>query len=113
MTPAKVVIVGAGIGGLVAGALLARQGLAVTMLDRATDAGGKMREVMVGGARIDSGPTVLTMRWVFDELFQDAGGSLENSVRLTPASVLARHAWSQGASLDLYADKERSADAIG
>ncbi len=113
MRPAKVVIVGAGIGGLSAGALLARQGVAVTILDRAMEAGGKMREVMVGGARIDSGPTVLTMRWVFDEIFAAAGGSLEASVRLTPASVLARHAWRQGGSLDLYADKERSADAIG
>ena len=110
---AKVVIVGAGIGGLAAGALLARRGVAVTILDRAAEPGGKMREVMVGGARIDSGPTVLTMRWVFDEIFAAAGGSFEAAVRLTPASVLARHAWSQGGSLDLFADKERSADAIG
>ena len=68
----RVVVIGAGIGGLAAATELARQGLEVVVLERAAAAGGKMREITVGGARIDSGPTVLTLRWVFDELFARA-----------------------------------------
>jgi 1-hydroxycarotenoid 3,4-desaturase len=73
-----------------------------------------MREVVVGDSRMDAGPTVLTMRWVFEELFDLAGTSLESELKLTRAEVLARHAWDGGGSayLDLYADLEQSAGAI-
>jgi 1-hydroxycarotenoid 3,4-desaturase len=109
----RIVVVGAGIGGLAAAVDLASQGAAVTVVERAERAGGKMREVVAGGATIDAGPTVLTMRWVFDELLQAAGTSLDEHVALRPLDVLARHAWNAGATLDLYADTTRSAEAIG
>jgi 1-hydroxycarotenoid 3,4-desaturase len=53
------------------------------------------------------------MRWVFDELFSSAATSFDAEVDLEPSAVLARHAWSDGTRLDLYADPRRSADAIG
>lgn len=108
-----VVVVGAGIGGLVAAADCARRGARVTVLDQAAGPGGKMREVMVGGQAIDAGPTVFTMRWIFDGLFTDAGRALADYVALEPAERLARHVWRSGGQLDLYADIDRSADAIG
>lgn len=74
--------------------------------------GGKMRQVCVAGQSIDAGPTVLTMRWVFEGLFADAGRSLHEHVTLRPLQTLARHAWQDGARLDLFADVERSAAAI-
>ena len=61
---------------------------------------------------IDVGPTVLTMRWAFDELFDDAGASLSAWVGLRRIDRIARHAWSDGSRLDLFSDIERSADAI-
>lgn len=112
MRSQKVIIVGAGIGGLTAAALLAAAGIEVTVYERGGAPGGKMREVEVGGARIDSGPTVLTMRWVFDEIFDQAGGSLDSAVALHPAQLLARHAWNDQDRLDLFADVSQSADAI-
>ena len=109
----RVVIIGGGMGGLAAAITLARAGYPVTVLERAACAGGKMREVNVAGARIDAGPTVLTMRWVFDALFESTGATLNDYAALRKLSVLARHAWSGGAQLDLFADKGASADAIG
>ena len=108
-----VVVIGAGIGGLACAIDLARQGLRVTVLERAERPGGKMREIEVAGARIDAGPTVFTMRWVFDALFEDAGSTLDSHITLQPLDVLARHAWSADERLDLFADIDRSADAIG
>ena len=104
-----VIVVGAGIGGLSAAITLARKGVAVEVVEKAAAPGGKMREVEVDGARIDSGPTVLTMRWVFDELLD---GGLDRGVRLRPADLLARHAWTDEQRLDLFADRRRTADAI-
>jgi 1-hydroxycarotenoid 3,4-desaturase len=113
MAAPRVLVIGAGMGGLAAAADLARRGAAVTVLERAAAPGGKMREVMVGGSPIDGGPTVFTMRWIFEGLFADAGASLEAALPLQKADILARHAWRAGGRLDLFADIARSADAIG
>ncbi len=99
-------------GGLAAAIDLARRGAAVTVVERAAAPGGKMRQVQVDGAGIDGGPTVFTMRWVFDGLLRDAGIRLEDLLELLPADILARHAWRDGGRLDLHADIDRSAAAI-
>ncbi|MGB5464998.1 MAG: FAD-dependent oxidoreductase, partial [Sedimenticolaceae bacterium] len=108
-----VVVVGAGIGGLSAAIDLAARGARVTLLEQHATPGGKMRELQVGGLLIDAGPTVFTMRWVFEELFQAAGATFAEQVDLVQAAELARHSWLDGSRLDLYEDVERSADAIG
>jgi len=106
-------VIGAGAGGLASAIDLARSGIDVTLLERAGAPGGKISQTPVGGAHIDAGPTVFTMRWVFESLFADAGASLDTRLALHPVETLARHAWSQGETLDLFADIERSAEAIG
>jgi 1-hydroxycarotenoid 3,4-desaturase len=113
MNNGRVVIVGAGVGGLAAAIDLSRQGRPVVVLEAQPRAGGKLHQREVGGLRVDAGPTVLTMRWAFDELFADAGRSLADYVTLARAETLARHVWPDGSSLDLYADRARSAEAVG
>jgi 1-hydroxycarotenoid 3,4-desaturase len=108
----RVIVVGAGMGGLAAAIDLARRGAEVTVLERAAAPGGKMRELVVDGVPIDAGPTVFTMRWIFDQLFDNAGFSLDEKLTLAPTDILARHAWRAGGRLDLFADVERSAGAI-
>ena len=109
----RVVVVGAGIGGLVAALLLACRGLDVTVVEAAAVPGGKMRRVAVDGALVDSGPTVFTMRWILAQIFERAGADLADHLQLTPLPLLARHAWKPGERLDLYSDVARSAEAIG
>jgi 1-hydroxycarotenoid 3,4-desaturase len=115
----RVVVIGAGVGGLSAAALLAHAGLAVQVLERAAAPGGKMRQVPLGTTTmpcttppLDGGPTVLTMRWVFDELFDRIGQSFEQHVPLQRCEVLARHAWGPGETLDLHASLAQSVAAI-
>ncbi|MBC7730072.1 MAG: NAD(P)-binding protein, partial [Microbacteriaceae bacterium] len=92
-SPPRVLVVGAGIGGLTAAALLGQQGLSVRVLERAATPGGKMRQVAAGAQWMDGGPTVLTMRWVFDELFERLGLGLDDHLQLKRCEVLARHSW--------------------
>lgn len=117
MSASRVLVVGAGVGGLAAALLLAARGVEVLLLERADAPGGKMREVQVAGRGLDAGPTVFTMRWVFDELFDAAGTTLAHHLSLHPAHTLARHAWAAAGReperLDLFANIEQSADAIG
>ncbi len=109
----RIVVIGAGAGGLAAAAALAAQGFDVTVLERAGAVGGKMRQVFPAGRPVDAGPTVFTMRWVFDALFGAAGARLEDHMAIRPATTLARHVWDDGAPFDLFADIDRAADEVG
>ncbi len=113
MADGRIVIVGAGMGGLASAVLLASQGFAVSVIEKEESCGGKVRRVAIDGADIDGGPTVFTLRDVFDSIFDAAGRSLDDYAAIRPAEILARHAWDGEDRLDLFADPERSADAIG
>lgn len=108
----KILIVGAGIGGLTAALELSHCGLDVTVLEKSQAPGGKIRQINVDGALIDSGPTVFTMRWIFEKLFADCDENFDAEFELEALDILARHTWGD-APLDLYADTQKSADAIG
>ena len=131
-----VIVIGAGIGGLACAAQLGARGFAVTLIDKSDDVGGKAGRVRVAGQEIDAGPTVFTMRDVFDDIFAQCGARLEDYVTLRRSEVIARHAWVDdiatadaraggalktggplktggGKTLDLYADPARSEEAIG
>jgi len=106
------VVIGAGMGGMAAAARLARAGLAVTLIDRHPWPGGKMRTLPSPAGPVDAGPTVVTMKAVFEALFADCGARLDDHVRLVPEPLIARHYWPDGARLDLFADPEASAAAV-
>jgi 1-hydroxycarotenoid 3,4-desaturase len=108
----SVVVIGAGMGGLAASLRLAHAGLAVTLVDAGERPGGKMRTLPSAFGPVDAGPTVLTLRAVFDDLFAAAGTALEAHLRLLPLPVLARHWWPDGSTLDLSTDREANASAI-
>ena len=64
-----VVVLGAGLGGLAASALLARAGLDVTVIEKNEWFGGKSRRIDVAGQRIDTGPSLVTFPGVLERFF--------------------------------------------
>ena len=68
MTPRRIVVIGAGLGGLASAALLARAGHDVTVLDRNEWIGGKSRRIDVAGQRIDTGPSLVTFPAAIDKI---------------------------------------------
>ncbi len=111
MAKRKIVIIGGGIAGLCACLKLAHQGYDVTLLEQAPYLGGKIRTLPVDDFEVDSGPTVFTMRWVFEELFKECDEDFHQHITTKPMPVLARHFWGKE-QLDLFADKDLSAQAI-
>jgi 1-hydroxycarotenoid 3,4-desaturase len=111
-TGPKVVVIGAGMGGLATAIRLAAQGCAVTLVEAQATPGGKMRTLPSSVGPVDAGPTVLTLRDVFDDLFSLAGERLEDHLTLLPQTTLARHWWPDGSRLDLTGDPETDAAAI-
>jgi 1-hydroxycarotenoid 3,4-desaturase len=108
----RIVVIGAGMGGLAAAARLANAGCDVTLVEAQGYPGGKMRTVDSPAGPVDAGPTVMTMRHVFDALFEDCSARLDDHVTLHREALLARHFWPDGSQLDLYDDPDRSADAV-
>lgn len=104
----RVIVIGAGIGGLATALPLVHRGFDVTVLERQSIPGGKMRQVN----GVDAGPTVLTMVDVLEALFDDAGEILSDHATLIPQTILARHWWPGSGPLDLFPDRAQSAEAI-
>ncbi|MEM9735234.1 MAG: FAD-dependent oxidoreductase, partial [Pseudomonadota bacterium] len=109
---ARILVIGAGIGGLAAALRLAHGGHSVQVVERHGWPGGKMRQIATEAGPADAGPTVFTMRAVFERLFEAVGTRLEDHVTLTADPLIARHYWPDGASLDLFADPDESARAV-
>jgi phytoene desaturase len=101
---APIVIIGGGIGGLSAAIWLSAMGQPVLMLEQNNVVGGKMGEVRAAGYRWDTGPSVITMRPVFQELWSCAGRRLEDDLTLKPVEPLTRYFYRDGVTLDATRD---------
>lgn len=113
MAQDSVVVVGAGVAGLVAALSLARAGFAVTLCEATGEPGGKMGRVWSDRLAIDCGPTVLTMVPVLDEILRPLGIDLDSDLRIARLETLSRNWWHDGPALDLYADHARTVAAVG
>ncbi|GAB4475551.1 MAG: phytoene desaturase family protein [Anaerolineae bacterium] len=107
-----IIIIGAGIGGLSAAVRLAAAGQRVIIYEQNERVGGKMGLVAADGFRWDTGPTVITMRHVFEALFDSAGRRLEDYLTLEPVEPLTRYFYPDGVMLDATRDLARMAAQI-
>lgn len=108
-----IVVIGAGIGGLSAAICLAAQGRRVLVLEQNDQPGGKMSQVQAQGFRWDSGPSVITMRPVFEELFRIAGKELGDYLDLQPIDPLTRYIYTDGIRLDICRELSVTLEQIG
>jgi phytoene desaturase len=100
----RVVVVGAGLGGLAAACTLAARGYAVTVCDKNPWVGGKAAVLSEGGYRFDMGPTILTIPRVLERIWQEAGRDLADSLELIRLDPQWRSFFTDGSVLDLVAD---------
>ncbi len=76
----------------------------MTVLEQGSACGGKAGRWESDGFAFDTGPSLLTMPWVFEELFADTGAPLSDSVQLVPVEPTTRYAFADGSSVSLSAD---------
>jgi 1-hydroxycarotenoid 3,4-desaturase len=96
------IVVGAGIGGLSAAITLAAAGQRVLVLEAHEAAGGKAGVCQLEGIEVDTGPSVLTLPEVFEQLIESAGLEPQRELVLRRASPSFRYLYADGVSLSLH-----------
>jgi phytoene desaturase len=96
----RFIVVGAGLGGLATALRLSHLGHRVTVLEKTDQVGGRNREVKVGPATFDGGPTLLMMLDPFRKLFEDVGERLEDQLQLSLCDPGYRVFFADGARIE-------------
>jgi phytoene desaturase len=108
----RVVVVGAGLGGLACALHLTASGRQVTVVERESVPGGRAGQLKVDGYEFDTGPTVLTMPELIAEPLAAVGEKLSDWVDLTPVDPAYRAYYPDGSTLDVLGDTVRMAAEI-
>jgi phytoene desaturase len=115
-----VIVVGGGVGGLAAAIRLAASGVRVTLLEKNPRVGGKLNlweaphPARPGDRpfRFDTGPSLLTLPFVFEQLFAAAGEKLSDHLDLVRLDPIARFVWADGATFELKSSAEATAAEV-
>jgi len=97
----RIIVIGAGVGGLAAAMRLQHAGHDVTVLEQFDRVGGKLGVIEHDGFVFDTGPSLVTMPHVLTELFDETGAPVHERVHLERLPVAARYRFPDGTVLDL------------
>jgi len=108
----RVVVVGAGLGGLACALHLAAAGRQVTVVERESIPGGRAGRLVDSGFEFDTGPTVLTMPELIEEPLAAVGERMSDWLELQPLDPAYRAFYPDGSTLDVRTDTVRMAAEI-
>ncbi len=108
----EVVIIGAGLGGLASAIMLASSGARVRVVEASERAGGKAGIARVDGVEFDTGPSLLTMPDVVDEVVSFAGLRAHDLITLRRLTPSFRYHYEDGVNLDIFDDREESLQSV-
>jgi diapolycopene oxygenase len=103
----RVIVIGAGLGGMSAAIMLARRGFQVTMLEKNAQVGGKLNQLQTKGFSFDLGPSIFTLPEIFRPIFEGDGKRLEDYITLQRVDPQWRNFFEDGVVVDLWEDRER------
>jgi phytoene desaturase len=108
----RVVVVGAGLGGLACALRLAAAGREVTVVEKGSVPGGRVGRLSLDGYEFDTGPAVFTMPELVEEVFATVGEKLSDWLELSAVDPAYRAHFPDGSTLDVIADPYRMAAEV-
>lgn len=106
------VVIGSGFGGLAAAIRLGAKGYRVTVLEKLGKPGGRAYVLKQDGFTFDSGPTIVTAPYLFEELWKLCGKRMSDDVTLKPMSPFYRIRFDDGTHFDYSDDRDAVLDQI-
>ncbi|MEE4310844.1 MAG: phytoene desaturase family protein [candidate division KSB1 bacterium] len=100
----KCIVIGGGLGGLTAAIRLANHGYEVELFEQNNHLGGKMNAVTMRGYRFDTGPSLLTLPFVVDDLYASMDLDRKDFLDFIPVDPICRYFWDSGTRLDASSD---------
>lgn len=100
MTKRRVVIIGAGPGGLTSALQLAHGGADVTILESRPQVGGRCSSIYADGFRFDTGPTFYLYPRILKEIFQSIGRDIDVEIPMKRLDPQYRVSFGAGGHLD-------------
>lgn len=97
-------IIGSGLGGISAAIRLAHNGFNVTVYEKNSVPGGKAGSVNTGGFRFDTGPSLLTMPFVIEELYSSVNENASDYLEFNKLNNLCRYFYPDGTVLNAFSD---------
>ncbi|MFT4112013.1 phytoene desaturase family protein [Silvibacterium sp.] len=107
ITGKRVVVIGAGLGGMTAAIQLAREGYQVDLLEKNGNVGGKLNLHREAGFSFDLGPSIFTLPDIFRPVFEGDGRRLEDYVTLERLDPQWRNFFEDGVVVDLWEDSQQ------
>ncbi|MEC1184442.1 phytoene desaturase family protein [Bacillus altitudinis] len=108
----KVIIIGGGLGGLSAAIRLQSRGFQVTILEKEAALGGKLQRHQASGYSFDLGPSTITMKAYFEEVFTSCHRRMEDYVTFYPIFPLTKNVFSDGHTVEFTPDIEQMESQI-
>jgi len=108
----RVLVIGGGLGSLAASIRLAKLGFNVSLFEKNPKLGGKMNEHQQEGFQWDTGPSLLTMTFILDELFEFAGENRSDYLNFSSLEPLCRYFFADHTQLDASSNLTRMQSAL-
>ena len=103
----RICVIGAGLGGLSAAIRLANKGFEVDLYDQNNTPGGKAGEIKEKGYRFDTGPSLLTMPQVLEQLFSECGENIDEYLILNKLDLICKYFYPDKIIINAYSDAEK------
>jgi phytoene desaturase len=112
MANKRCAIIGAGLGGLAAAVRIAGYGVEVDLYEQHSHVGGKANELHMDGFRFDTGPSLLTMPFVLESVFADAGEEVKDYLTIEPLTQHCKYFYPDSTEITAFANSDDFANEI-
>ncbi len=102
----KVIVIGAGLGGISAAISLSQEGYEVDVYEKNDKIGGKLNVLNAEGYTFDLGPSILTLPHLFERLFEGSDRKMADYFSIRPVRPHWRNFFEDGTVIDLYPETD-------
>ena len=107
MSKRKVLVIGAGPGGLAAAMILSKRGFEVAVYEKRDVVGGRTAPQVIDGYTFEIGPTFVMLPEAFKEVFELAGKQMSDYLELKALPTLYRLRFADGQDFFVHYDKDK------